>query len=325
MAFIDRHWSAGHILARDRALMDFQHGDPDDRDHYNWLIAEDNGEMVGILGYIPTRIYDAALDGQCFVWLTLWCVRPDMRGSAVGLRLLRAFEKVEPNSGVGVLGVNPEHPPMYRALGYRVGELAHHVLFSNIMTTKLANRPEGWIAPKMSKGSARLDKVTASRLPEIVADERAVPYKTAAYFSNRYLGHPIYRYDVFAVVISGKPRALLAARVAEHDGARALRIVDYAGPSEVLAACGPALLDLIVERGAEYADLWEYGLEPDDLADCGFARVAADGDLIVPNYFEPFVRQNQRIEFAIRAPERLPVRIFRGDGDQDRPSTMVRQ
>jgi hypothetical protein len=116
--------------------------------------------------------------------------------------------------------------------------------------------------------------------------------------------------------------ALIATRVAEHENARALRIVDFAGDPHALAHCGSALAALMIEERAEYADFWQTGFPEEALLSAGLAPVATDGPLIVPNYFEPFLAQNGKILCAIKAAPSAPLMIFRADGDQDRPNRL---
>ena len=45
--------------------------------------------------------------------------------------------------------------------------------------------------------------------------------------------------------------------------------------------------------------------------------------LVIPNYFEPFEQKNIDIKFAYKTAQSLPpVRLFKADGDQDRPSEL---
>ena len=62
----------------------------------------------------------------------------------------------------------------------------------------------------------------------------STPAKTPEYFRRRYARHPVYRYVVDAIVEADRVVALLASRVAEHEGHRALRLVDFAGPPLVI-------------------------------------------------------------------------------------------
>ena len=45
-----------------------------------------------------------------------------------------------------------------------------------------------------------------------------------------------------------------------------------------------------------------------------------ESEVIVPNFFEPFIQRNGRILCAIKTQTGLPAIICRADGDQDRPN-----
>ena len=144
-----------------------------------------------------------------------------------------------------------------------------------------------------------------------------VPRKTPEYFCRRYARHPIYRYIVLAVLDGGAEAGLMAARIAEHGGRRALRIVDFLGARDLLARTGPTVQALLEEFDAEYADVYNAGIDGEVFARAGFAPVDPEGADVVPDHFEPFERRNVRLWFALKGPQ--PV-LFKGDGDQDRPS-----
>lgn len=77
MMFIDAHWRRGHVLATSRPLMDWQYRAESDR--YNFLLALQESDLLGVLGYIPTRRYDPALAENNVLWLTLWKIRDDCK------------------------------------------------------------------------------------------------------------------------------------------------------------------------------------------------------------------------------------------------------
>jgi hypothetical protein len=113
---------------------------------------------------------------------------------------------------------------------------------------------------------------------------------------------------------------MLAARVAEHAGRRALRIVDFLGPPEVFSRAGAVVQHLLREYNAEYADVYNAGLDPVVFERAGFVRIDPAGPHVVPDHFEPFERRNVTLRFAIRTAAR-PL-FFKGDADQDRPSLL---
>ena len=55
------------------------------------------------------------------------------------------------------------------------------------------------------------------------------------------------------------------------------------------------------------------------LKKAGFKQNKFTKNIIIPNYFEPFVKENINICTAVW-PKKTQLLIFKGDGDQDRPS-----
>jgi hypothetical protein len=78
---------------------------------------------------------------------------------------------------------------------------------------------------------------------------------------------------------------------------------------------------LLHEQGAEYADVYNTGIDATPFECAGFRRVDPDGPEIVPDHFEPFERRNVRLWFTMKAA--ADARLFKGDADQDRPSIVT--
>jgi len=327
MQFLGDHWQVGHVLATSRALMDWQHRATDGR--YNYVIAKKEGRMLGVLGYIPTSRFDTLLAAFDVVWLALWKVRADSGQSGLGLRLLRFLANQESHATIAVNGINLSHPPIYRALGYRVVELSQHflvnpdarqTLISDTVPRRPVALPAGAGTTLTEVGPSDLDELHRGRL-----DEGVLPAKSPTYFRERFLYHPFYRYRVFHLQAPGCGTGLLALRVAEHEGRRVVRIVDFAGDPTLLGSCGIGLARVTRDIGAEYADLWAWGIDPQLLIASGFERLDPDGSTTVPNYFEPFLARNARILCAFRNTTDAHFRVFRADGDQDRPNHLEAQ
>ena len=69
-----------------------------------------------------------------------------------------------------------------------------------------------------------------------------------------------------------------------------------------------------------------FSLSTENLEASNFILRQAFDDLVVPHYFEPFVRENIDLNYAIRLRSDTDlnnVRLFKGDGDQDRPSQII--
>jgi len=320
--FIDEHWESGHALVTCRALLDWQHKDPDGRG-YSFILARRHRDNVvlGILGYIATSRFDPALANDNVIWLTTWKVRDDAGVAGLGLALLQFLTRTEPHLAIGALGLNPATAPIYRGLGYRVGELQHYVRGNagverfEIATLTLKRPPaaEGGVPLTMRRLAD--DELRAFGW---APNHAAVPHKTVGYFRSRYARHPVYEYVVVALLDGGSPAGVIAARTAEHGGRKALRIVDFLGSESVLARSGPVVQTLLDQVGAEYADVYNTGIDAGVFERAGFRRVDPEGPDIVPDHFEPFERRNVRLWFSLKGSGR-PV-LFKGDADQDRPN-----
>ena len=83
---------------------------------------------------------------------------------------------------------------------------------------------------------------------------------------------------------------------------------------------GRFIFKIVHKEGYEYADFYCYGLENKILNDAGFFLVNSIDDLIIPNYFSPYLQKNINLNFFVDTENLNLIKLFKGDGDQDRPS-----
>jgi len=116
-------------------------------------------------------------------------------------------------------------------------------------------------------------------------------------------------------------QALCVIRPIFKKDSTVLRFVDFIGPNEMFPLLQRFVFDLLKANNAEYMDLYSHGIPSILLQKAGFMDRKKRKDLIIPNYFEPFERKNKDIILAYKCSLKRPaVRLFKGDGDQDRPS-----
>ena len=85
------------------------------------------------------------------------------------------------------------------------------------------------------------------------------------------------------------------------------------------------LIFLLKENKAEYVDFYSYGLSVDLIQKAGFINRKKIKSLIIPGYFEPYEKKNVDIRFGYKISQsqrKIPVRLFKGDGDVDRPNAI---
>jgi GNAT superfamily N-acetyltransferase len=101
--FIDARWRPGHVLARDEELVRWQHRSLADPERLAILGAEQDGELVGMLGLIEFEACLGERRGRG-AWMTNWLVVPELRGEGIGSALAeRACSEYEL---VGALDAN---------------------------------------------------------------------------------------------------------------------------------------------------------------------------------------------------------------------------
>jgi hypothetical protein len=310
--FIDAHWQRGHALAVHRPLLDWQHRQPDGS--YAFVIARDSsGAVAGMLGFIETARYDPALADDNVVWLTTWKVRDDASVAGLGLSLLRFLTANRRHTAIGAVGLTASTMPIYAALRYRVGELDHYVC-------RRQSPPSADGADAAPLSLQRLVEDGDFMNFRLSANRERIPRKTPEYFRRRYGAHPVYRYVVAGLRDRDSAVAVMAARIVEHQSHRALRIVDFVGDESMWPRAGRAIAALLEEHRADYADVYNAGIDQRLFVSAGFERVDPAGAVVVPDHFEPYEHRNVRLFFALKG-SGSPV-LFKGDGDQDRPSRL---
>jgi hypothetical protein len=167
---------------------------------------------------------------------------------------------------------------------------------------------------------AEVPQAVATAIDRLAPAQR--PQKSWAYIEQRYLRHPVYEYRLSWLSRNGIPESAFVWRRVVAGTTVVLRIVDVYGPTADWPASGRCFQELLTSEDAEYIDLYHHGLSAVDLEASGFVNRRATPGLIVPNYFQPYVRQNVELDYGYRfyGPATGPVRLFRGDADQDRPN-----
>ena len=141
-------------------------------------------------------------------------------------------------------------------------------------------------------------------------------YKSPEYFNKRYFKHPYYKYHI--LVKSKNTNSILVYRIVKENGENCIRIIDFLGDEKGFNELANYLVEKMFQEKHEYIDIYEIGLEDSTLKNMGFIERTEDDINIIPNYFEPFVQKNIEIYYMSNCKDKF--RMFKGDGDQDRPS-----
>jgi hypothetical protein len=331
LAFLERYWRTGHVFVRQPELYRWQHSAPDAPAARNFTLGldEQTDDLLAVQGFIPLRRFDPQLPcHDCF--LAIWKTRDDAGVPGLGVRLYQfLLDEIRPDL-VAVIGLSRMVIPLYRALRFRVGLFDHHAFFNRAASRYSIAEGVPPLPPLLPAVSTH-ELHTATRevdVPAAVATavhhwgQAQRPQKSWRYVVQRYLRHPVYDYRLSWLTRGGAPVSAFVWRSTAVDSASVLRLVDVLGDTSHWRQCEGHFQSLLEAENAEYLDLYHHGLLPADLEAAGFVNRRTTPGLVVPNYFQPFVRQNVELDYGYRfyGPASGPVRLFRGDADQDRPN-----
>jgi hypothetical protein len=323
--FIDEQWKKNHIFVQCRPLLDWQHFDRE-RERYNFIIGieKQTRAVHGVLGFIPLSQFDPEIELGRLCWMALWKTHEEARGHKLGRRLMSFLEDTINPEILSTVAASVMTLQMYQAKGYQVGKLSQYFIINPVKKSfHLVSVPGVSVAGGLD-GAAALEPVSEHEIAYGTNDcflaQTEIPRKSPAYLINRYLRHPFYRYQSYKIRDGGKTTGLVVTRTCGHDGARAIRIVDFVGPSRSLRGLRPCWLQLLRDVDAEYLDFYCAGIDDGDLVASGFSRRNENDGVVIPNYFEPFAKSNVEIDYMISTAAGRPFRIVKGDSDQDRPN-----
>lgn len=326
--FIKEYWREDHLFAKETSVFDWQHKE---LRAYNCMAAKQGGNLVGVFGFIPLSHFDNNLPKNQ-IFFSLFRVLED-KGIGIGFRLYKNVLKECKPEFIAGIGANPRMVSFHKWQGFEVDTMDHHVVLSpDVKEFKIAKVPEtlNFRPINLPDGSRRkkptisFQKITEAQLKDLDTKDlysHQRPLKSDGYIKNRFINHPVYKYEVYAISKDNILQALCVIRPVFKNNSVVLRFVDFMGPNEVFSSLQDFVLYLLRTYNAEYIDLYSYGVPSILLQAAGFINRKKVENLIVPNYFEPFERKNAEIICAYKSSQTYPsVRLFKADGDQDRPN-----
>lgn len=313
MDFIKLHWKQNHILARDLEFFKWMYVD---EQGCNFILSYDNaGQINGMEGYIKYN-QESSPDIAGTMWKVLKSDNP-----LLGMEIGKKMYEIENVRADAAPGLTKRAMKTNQILGYLGGQLEHYYILADQEKYKLAivNEKKSAKGECSNKRFVQID--TEEQLRSVICDEeqrKKAPYKDLNYLIHRYMHHPIYHYDLLGIQNDHRDVCcVIVGRMVEYEGARAYKIIDILGKLDELIGTANLFQNLIKTKQLEYIDLYCFGVPEEYVLSAGFIRRIGE-EVIIPNYFEPFERKNIDIYFAASVSKGLV--LFRGDGDQDRPS-----
>jgi len=359
--FLHEFWAQNHVYCRLSDLFDWTFQRPGfcAPDGYTFAVAEDSGELAGILGGIPFRFnqFGRASSGM---WIVNYVIRPDHRRGSAALQLLSQFRRPEFHPVIA-FGINPATSAIYRVLrGQVLDEIPRHFLvlpearermerllraaYPDWTPACAAELADAFVLDREPAGPVEAGALIprswdACEWPAIAARTIGAARDTA-YLVWRYRKHPIFEYR-FLTVREGDRTGLAVWRLetirrqtpeGRRDLDRIGRLVEFLPAS---AANGEALfsafLGALREAGACGADFYGYhGPTRCWFRQFGFSETAVHPrGRAIPSRFQPLDGKGGGILSAMFLQSEVPpcadapdCRWYwtKSDSDQDRPN-----
>ena len=329
MSFIQQYWGAKHILATNVDVFLFQYQNQLDKSRVNFVVAKDSeGVIKAILGFIPSQLQSPNSD----IFAALWKVADDVKSPMLGLKLLNYLRKKTEYGLFTTLGLNEMSSSIYRLMKYEVGYMQHFVLLNpSMIDYQIAHVSESHKGALQTRNGILRTALNNSLTVKVVSDltvidtfnfpDNVSPKKDLDYLRFRYFNHPVYDYKVLAIMDGLEVTAFWVAREQVLNDRKCLRLVDYFGSDRAIVDCALSLNEFVINSAYEYLDFICMGVDSGLLVKAGFTAVVEENEgLIIPDYFSPYLKKNIKMLYSVDRNIDTPIRLFKGDGDQDRPS-----
>lgn len=316
MQFIKMYWAENHILARDKDFLLYEYGNGEQL-NFNLAIDRKTGQIDVLMGFYLYSNDEKSCDSSG----GLIKVNPNCRIPFIGIEVVKRHISNVGRVYVGN-GANPNTalPLVKRILGHFVGKLNHFYCINLKEDFKIAIIKNKEIKMITEPKQKKLYLINSVEDMYAVFDDESYKnrftYKDRSYIDKRYFRHPIYQYKLYSI---GKEnvKTVLVLREISCNGGKIARIVDVLGDENELAYIGNSIQKMLEDNHYEYIDIYEHGVEDAVMDKAGFIQRKDDDENIIPNYFEPYEAKNIEIYYHSTCEN---AKIFKADGDQDRPN-----
>ena len=318
LKYLKKNFKKSHIFYKSNKLFDWQYLSKND---YNFYILKVKRNIKAVQGYISTSRYDETIKNDT-IFLSIWSSSEISAGS----KLFFSFMKKIKYSLLVGLGSTKESFLFQKMLKFKCGYMDHFFLTSN-SKSKLMIFPSNFTNMKkikINKNFKRLNSVEQIAKIDENIFKNQYPKKSKKYLVNRYFLHPFYKYHLYEILDGKKSLALFVLRICKYKKKSAIRIVDFIGEKHSFEYGKFLFRYLLKKFQAEYIDIYSYGIPKKILEKSGLENISKYSykKIIVPNYFEPFVRKNVKLAYALKykLEIRNKIKLFKGDSDLDRPN-----
>ena len=324
--FIDKNFKKNHILSKNKKVFDWLYYNNYEK-KYNFIIEQKNTRIISFLGIVKNSKFSKKLKKNESVWFATWVAKKNEIGA--GLKLLSHAIKNYTYIKIGTIGYQDNVKQFYKYLGFFTGHLTqYYISNSKNKNNKIIQKKKDFIKKIKTNTygkSINLKIVKTINFNKFRHNKHKyikLFSKDENFFRNKYLRNPFYNYVVYEFRINKKLQGYYFTREAKYKNSKCLRIVDYFGNINSLFRSSVGFNQIIEDKNYEFVDMFFFTNSNFKINQCKFKKNNYKNNLIIPNFFEPFVKKNIKINFAILTKKVNKFFLFKGDCDQERPNIL---
>ena len=147
-----------------------------------------------------------------------------------------------------------------------------------------------------------------------------MPIKSINFIQNRYLCYPYLKYQCSEIYKNEKGIVIIILRKFKYKNKNILKIIDFFGEQKKFKNLKNVFLYLLKINKSEAIDFYNFGIKDKFIKKAGFKDKEKHKEVIIPEWFNPFCKKNIDYYYAYKNKTKKPIRLFKGDGDRDRPN-----
>ena len=314
LQFIKTYWNKNHILLKNAKLFNYYYKD---KKKINFIIAKDNKNIVGLLGFIKNKKYNFL--NNTLVWTSILKALDDypLLGIKLVQKLIGKFEK----SDIGCMGNNIASEKLFKLVGFDTGILNHYYLINDKINRfkliKFKNKKKITKKSLSLKVDYRFLNVTNISLIK----NYYIKDKNYKYILNKYILNKFYNYKVVTILNKhNKIQNLFVFRIIRKNKSSCIRVVDYLGKFIDFKKNIFVFNDLLRKYNSEYLDFYTSKKISRKLLKY-INKNNYNKDTVIPNYFEPYIKSNIKIRYGVfYKSKKEKYNLFKGEGDAERPN-----
>ena len=326
--FIDLNFKKNHILAKSNKFFNWLYVDK----KINCIVALENNIIIGIYLFVPLNHYDKKINKN-HIFFSTWTVKgfkksksvnKNKQGVAIAYRMLNKVYNIFKSKLIISVGIDHRLVKFHNYKNFKTYTSNHHFLISPYVKKFKILKSVNILQDPFNKKEFIFENIDSQvKIKKISINhlfQHQIPQKSKNYIINRYMKHPIYKYYIYTISSKEKIFSLFVFRVVKAKGAKVIRLIDYFGSNKLFVNAKTFFYEILKIYKAEYLDFYSFGIPLNILNKSGLKNRNNYKNLIIADYFEPFVNKNINVPVGImKSNFKGNVRIFKGDGDQDRP------